>query len=145
MYKNYAKLEFDSNSYNEGFARMAVVAFLAPIDPTIDVLADVKTAVSEAITNCIIHGYENCSGKIYMNMKYEDNVFCVEIIDNGVGIEDVEQAMEPMFTTKSDKERSGMGFCFMEAFMDELRVDSSVCKGTKIVMKKFFRDLNKVD
>lgn len=139
MYKNCAKLEFDSNSYNEGFARMAVAAFLTPIDPTIDVLADVKTAVSEAITNCVIHGYEKCSGKIFMNMSYDNDVFCVEIIDNGVGIEDIERAMEPMFTTKSDEERSGMGFCFMEAFMDELRVDSSLCKGTKIVMKKFFK------
>ena len=138
MYNNFAKLEFDSNSYNEGFARMATVAFLAPIDPTLEVLSDVKTAISEAITNCIIHGYENTCGTIFMNMYFNNNIFRVEIIDNGVGIEDIDKAMEPMFTTKSNKERSGMGFCFMEAFMDELRVDSTVGKGTKIVMKKVF-------
>lgn len=137
MYSNFAKLEFDSNSFNEGFARMVTSAFLMPLDPTLEVLADVKTAICEAITNCIIHGYENTKGTIFMNLQFKDGEFTVEIIDKGVGIENVEKAMEPMFTTKVEKERSGMGFCFMEAFMDELRVDSTVGKGTKIVMKKY--------
>ena len=136
MYTNFVKLEMDSNSYNEGFARMATVAFLAPLDPTIDELADIKTAVSEAVTNAVIHGYARTSGIIYMNMYIEGNEFRVEIEDKGVGIEDIQKAMEPMYTTKKDEERSGMGFCFMEAFMDELKVESKPGEGTTIVMKK---------
>ncbi|MBE5934184.1 MAG: anti-sigma F factor [Lachnospiraceae bacterium] len=141
MYRNKIKMEIDSNSYNEGFARMATVAFLAPLDPTLDEIADIKTAISEAITNCVIHGYEGGEGIIYMNMYIEDNKFSVEIIDNGVGIEDIDKAMEPMYTTKRDAERSGMGFCFMEAFMDELKVDSSVGKGTTIFMNKYINKM----
>ena len=136
MYKNKVNLEIDSNSYNEGFARMATVAFLAPLDPTLDELADIKTAVSEAVTNCVIHGYDGQEGIIYMNMEVEDHKFIVKIKDKGVGISDVNKAMEPMYTTKGDKERSGMGFCFMEAFMDELNVESKVGEGTTITMMK---------
>lgn len=143
MYKNYVNIELDSNSNNEGFARMATVAFLAPLDPTIDELSDIKTAVSEAVTNCIIHGYDNKKGKIYMNMSLENNLFEVEIIDNGVGIADVSKAMEPMYTTKGDEDRSGMGFCFMEAFMDDLKVESEEGKGTKIIMSKYIN--NRID
>lgn len=137
MYVNNVKIRMDSSSCNEGFARMATVAFLAPLDPTVDEIADIKTAVSEAVTNCIIHGYEGGEGIIYMNMKVVDNEFEIEITDEGVGIEDVSRAMEPMYTTKEDEERSGMGFCFMEAFMDELNVESEKGKGTKVVMKKY--------
>lgn len=137
MYKNEVNIELDSISSNEAFARMVTVAFLAPLDPTLDELSDIKTAVSEAITNSIIHGYEKSKGKIYMNMKLEDNKFSVEIIDKGVGINDVKKAMEPMYTTKEEEDRSGMGFCFMEVFMDELKVESKPLEGTKIVMTKY--------
>ena len=142
MYCNKVNIEFDSISNNEAFARMVTVAFLAPLDPTIDELTDIKTAVSEAVTNSIIHGYDEKNGKIYMNMFLEDNKFRVEIIDNGIGIEDIDKAMEPMYTTKEKEDRSGMGFCFMEAFMDELEFISSKNKGTKIIMTKY---INKED
>lgn len=142
MYKNNVNIELDSNSSNEGFARMVTVAFLAPLDPTIDELSDIKTAVSEAVTNCIIHGYDNKDGKIYMRMSIKDNVFRVEIEDKGRGIEDINKAMEPMYTTKEDEDRSGMGFCFMEAFMDELKVESKVGQGTKIIMTKYIKSSN---
>ena len=137
MYKNNISIELDSNSSNEGFARMVTVAFLAPLDPTIDELSDIKTAVSEAITNCIIHGYDGKDGKIYMKMSFRDNEFKVEIEDKGIGIEDIDKAMEPMYTTKEEEDRSGMGFCFMEAFMDDLKVESELGKGTKIIMTKY--------
>ena len=137
MYKNNVNIELDSNSSNEGFARMVTVAFLAPLDPTIDELSDIKTAVSEAITNCIIHGYDGKDGKIYMKMSLRDNEFKVEIEDKGIGIEDIDKAMEPMYTTKEEEDRSGMGFCFMEAFMDDLKVESELGKGTKIIMTKY--------
>ena len=137
MYENNVNIELDSNSSNEGFARMATVAFLAPLDPTIDELSDIKTAVSEAVTNCIIHGYDNKSGKIFMRMSLKDNVFRIEIEDKGIGIADINKAMEPLYTTKEEEDRSGMGFCFMEAFMDELNVESEVGKRTKITMTKY--------
>lgn len=139
MYKNNVNIELDSNSSNEGFARMVTVAFLAPLDPTIDEISDIKTAVSEAVTNCIIHGYNNIDGKIYMKMSLQDNLFRVEIEDKGIGIEDINKAMEPMYTTKEDEDRSGMGFCFMEAFMDNLEVESKVGQGTKIIMSKYIK------
>ena len=142
MYKNNVNIELDSNSSNEGFARMVTVAFLAPLDPTIDEISDIKTAVSEAVTNCIIHGYDNKDGKIYMKMSLQDNLFRVEIEDKGIGIEDINKAMEPMYTTKEDEDRSGMGFCFMEAFMDELKVESKVGQGTKIIMTKYIKSSN---
>ena len=139
MYKNNVNIELDSNSSNEGFARMVTVAFLAPLDPTIDEISDIKTAVSEAVTNCIIHGYDNKDGKIYMKMSLQDHLFRVEIEDKGIGIEDINKAMEPMYTTKEDEDRSGMGFCFMEAFMDNLEVESKVGQGTKIIMSKYIK------
>lgn len=139
MYKNNVNIELDSNSSNEGFARMVTVAFLAPLDPTIDEISDIKTAVSEAVTNCIIHGYDNKAGKIYMKMSLQDNLYRVEIEDKGIGIEDINKAMEPMYTTKEDEDRSGMGFCFMEAFMDNLEVESKVGQGTKIIMSKYIK------
>lgn len=128
--------EFDSISENESLARTVVTAFLARLDPTMEELSDVKTAVSEAVTNAIIHGYEGAPGKIRIHSWIEDNTIWVEIQDQGVGIADIEKAMEPLYTTRPEMERSGMGFAFMEAFMDELWVDSEVDKGTTIRMKK---------
>ena len=133
---NQVSMVFDSCWENEGFARMAVAAFIMNMDPTVDELADVKTAVSEAVTNCVIHGYNGGPGKIYMNCRREDHVITVEVIDHGIGIEDIEKAMEPLYTTRPELERSGMGFAFMEAFMDNLSVESTPGKGTRIVMEK---------
>lgn len=128
--------EFDSISENESLARTVVTAFLARLDPTMEELSDVKTAVSEAVTNAIIHGYDGAPGKIRIHSWIEDNTIWVEVQDQGVGIADIEKAMEPLYTTRPEMERSGMGFAFMEAFMDELCVDSQVDKGTTIRMKK---------
>lgn len=134
--QNEMLLEFDSKSQNESFARTVVAAFAAQLDPTIEELADIKTAVSEAVTNSIIHGYANKKGTIKMHCIILDSELTVEIIDDGVGIDNIEKAMEPLYTTKPELERSGMGFSFMEAFMDELEVESHVGHGTTIKMKK---------
>ena len=133
---NEMELVFDSKSVNEGFARVSVAAFLTQLNPTLEEVADVKTAVSEAVTNAIIHGYEKNSGKISIRCRLEGPVFYIEIEDSGKGIEDVEQAMQPLFTSKPEMERSGMGFSFMEAFMDEISVESQVGKGTIVKMQK---------
>ncbi len=134
--KNEMKMEFQAISSNEGFARVAVGAFIAVLNPTVDELADIKTAVSEAVTNCIIHGYEQQKGSIWIQCKIEGNQIEISITDSGRGIRDVEQAREPLFTTKPELERSGMGFAFMEAFMDELEVVSKVGEGTCVTMRK---------
>jgi stage II sporulation protein AB (anti-sigma F factor) len=134
--KNEMLLEFESRSQNESFARTVVAAFAAQLDPTIEELSDIKTAVSEAVTNSIIHGYADCFGTIRMHCVICGNELTVEITDEGVGIENIEKAMEPLYTTRPELERSGMGFSFMEAFMDELEVISTVGKGTTIRMKK---------
>lgn len=133
---NKMLLEFESRSQNESFARTVVAAFAAALDPTIEELADIKTAVSEAVTNCIIHGYANHVGIIKLRCSIYENELVVEVEDNGIGIENIPKAMEPLYTTRPELERSGMGFSFMEAFMDELEVESSVGKGTLIRMKK---------
>ena len=133
---NEMKLEFDSRSCNEGFARVAVAAFMTQMNPTLEEVADVKTALSEAVTNSIVHGYEGEVQKIIVECRIEGKELRVTVIDKGCGIEDVAQAMEPMFTTKPDAERSGMGFVFMEAFMDEVRVESVPGKGTCVFMRK---------
>lgn len=139
---NECDIRFRSKSENESFARIAVLGFMSMLNPTLEEVADVKTAVSEAVTNCIIHGYEgNEDGIIRMKMKisYSETgkgILEIEISDDGIGIENVSMAMEPMYTTKPDYERSGMGFAFMEAFMDELRVVSVPMMGTKVYMKK---------
>lgn len=130
------RIEFDSKSQNESFARLVIAAFVAQLDPTIEEIADIKTAVSEAVTNCIIHGYENQAGKIVMSCKTEENHLFIEIKDFGIGIDNIEKAMEPLYTTKPELERSGMGFAFMEAFMDELRIISTVGEGTTVYMEK---------
>lgn len=139
VYENEMKLEFSSKSNNESFARIAVAAFITQLDPTIEELADIKTAVSEAVTNCIIHGYEEQEGIIKMECKLFANSIEIEISDNGKGIEDIEQARQPLYTSKSDLERSGMGFTIMESFMDEMKVESVVGVGTKVTMKKMIK------
>lgn len=143
--KNEMKLSFDAVSVNEAFARVVVSAFVTPLNPTIEEISDIKTAVSEAVTNAIIHGYdeeeerEGCRGEVgqvYLHCLIEEDVLHVEVKDTGKGIEDIEQAMEPLFTTKPEMERSGMGFAFMEAFMDDLEVQSRPGWGTRVLMKK---------
>ena len=136
LYDNEMKLEFMSKSNNEAFARITVAAFAAQLDPTIEELADIKTAVSEAVTNCIIHGYENSNGIIKVIAKIFANTLEIEISDSGKGIENIELARKPLYTSKSNLERSGMGFTIMESFMDEVHIESVVDLGTKITMKK---------
>jgi len=136
IYDNEMKLEIISKSNNEAFARIAVAAFASQLDPTIEELADIKTAVSEAVTNSIIHGYEDKKGVITIVCKILDETIFIEISDNGKGIENVEMAKEPLYTSKPDLERSGMGFTIMDSFMDELKVESVVGLGTKVSMKK---------
>ena len=134
--ENEMEITVDSNSENEGFIRVAVAAFMTQMDPTLEEVADVKTAVSEAVTNCIIHGYENKPGKIMIKCTLKDREVYIEIRDKGKGIADIKKAMEPLYTTKPDLDRSGMGFAFMEAFMNDLQVESVLGKGTCVKMKK---------
>lgn len=133
---NEMQLIFDSRSSNESFARVTVAAFMTSLNPTVEEVSDVKTAVSEAVTNAIIHGYENAVHKISIHCRTKGKTLYLEIRDEGKGMEDVQQAMEPLFTTKPELERSGMGFSFMEAFMDRLEVISSPGKGTTVKMEK---------
>ena len=135
-YDNEMKIEFLSKSKNEAFARIAVAAFIAQLDPTVEEVADIKTAVSEAVTNAIIHGYEEKIGIVKLICKIAQNEVFIEISDSGKGIENIEEAKQPLFTTKSNLERSGMGFTIMESFMDEVKVESSLGFGTRITMKK---------
>jgi stage II sporulation protein AB (anti-sigma F factor) len=133
---NEMEIIFDSLSTNEGFARVSVAAFMTQLNPTIEEVADVKTAISEAVTNSIIHGYENQIHKISIQCKIEGQILYVEVKDKGVGIPDIEQAMTPLYTSKPEMDRSGMGFAFMEAFMDEIEVVSKEGEGTTVKMKK---------
>ena len=133
---NEMEIIFDGVSENEAFARVAVAAFLSQMNPTLEEVEDVRTAVSEAVTNAIIHGYETNPGKIRIRCEVREDSFYIEIRDEGIGIEDIERAMEPLFTTKPELERSGLGFVFMQAFMDEVYVESEPGKGTTIKMKK---------
>ena len=139
-FENEMKISFDALSVNEAFARITVAAFVAPLNPTLEEISDIKTAVSEAVTNAIIHGYDELKPgekkQVYMECRICGDVLLVEIKDEGKGIEDIEKAMQPLFTTKPELERSGMGFAFMEAFMDDLEVESVVGSGTVITMKK---------
>ena len=139
LYENEMKLEFLSKSNNEAFARVTVAAFASQLDPTIEELADIKTAVSEAVTNSIIHGYENTEGIVKIVARIFANSIQIEISDTGKGIEDVELAKEPLYTSKGDLERSGMGFTIMESFMDEMKIESIVGMGTKVTMKKVIK------
>ena len=134
---NEIKLSFPSRSSNEGFARAALSAFVTPLDPTIEELADIKTAVSEAVTNAIVHGYPDGIGTVYIHAKLlEKGKLLIRVRDTGCGIENVEQAMEPMFTTCQSGERSGLGFAVMQAFMDRVKVRSHPGKGTTVTLEK---------
>lgn len=133
---NKMKLIFQSKSANESFARVAVAAFAAQLDPTVEELADIKTAVSEAVTNAIIHGYENTQGMVEVECEIYDKKIVIIITDFGRGIVDIDQARLPLYTSKPELERSGMGFTVMETFMDEVNVESSPNNGTRITMVK---------
>lgn len=134
---NETKFQIISRSANESFARAVVSAFSAQLDPTVEELADIKTAVSEAVTNSIVHGYKDTIGVIYITMKIlPDNNLYIKVRDKGVGIENIKQAMEPLYTTCDNGERSGLGFSVMESFMDKLKVSSKVGKGTSVTMIK---------
>lgn len=138
---NEIKLEFLSKSSNEAFARVVAAAFISQLDPTLEELADVKTAVSEAVTNAIIHGYENKTGTIRMNCRLYKKSVEIEIIDEGSGIENVELARQPLYTSRPEMERSGMGFTVMESFMDKVDVISEMGKGTKVILYKTFKSI----
>ncbi len=134
--RNEMRLEFDSISANEAFARVTVAAFMTQMNPSMEEVADVKTAVSEAVTNAIIHGYLGEVHKIVITGEIEDDWLRITVEDKGTGVADIEKAMEPLYTTRPELERSGMGFLFMEAFMDEVQVESEPGKGTAVHMKK---------
>jgi stage II sporulation protein AB (anti-sigma F factor) len=136
------KIEFISKSQNESFARVAVAAFASQLDPTVDELTDVKTAVSEAVTNSIIHGYENKEGIVTIRAYINGRKLKLIVEDAGVGIEDVNLAMQPLYTSRPDLERSGMGFTVMETFMDSLQIHSEKNKGTRVTMEKVFKSLS---
>lgn len=137
LVKNEIKLQLPSKSSNESFARIAVSAFFAQLDPTLDEITDIKTAVSEAVTNCIVHGYANSIGYIFIHAKILDNnKIYIKIRDKGCGIENIQQAIEPMFTTCKSGERSGLGFTVMQNFMDKLDVKSKKGKGTTVILTK---------
>lgn len=142
-YDNEMKIEFISKSANEAFARISVAAFASQLDPTIEELADIKTAVSEAVTNSIIHGYERKQGIVKVFARLRENEIIIEISDQGKGIENIDIAKEPLYTTKPNLERSGMGFTIMESFMDSVEIESVVGLGTKITMTKKIK--NKVE
>ncbi len=137
--ENEMKLEFISKSSNEAFARIAVAAFASQLDPTIEELADIKTAVSEAVTNCIIHGYDKKQGIVKIFARLREKEIILEISDKGKGIENIDIAKEPLYTTKPNLERSGMGFTIMESFMDKVEVESVVGLGTKVTMSKIIK------
>ncbi len=142
MCHNRIKIEFSSKSQNEGFARVAVAAFASQLDPTIEEITDVKTAVSEAVTNSIIHGYDNEDEMITIEASIHGNELTVIVKDNGKGIDNLELAMQPLYTSRPDLERSGMGFTVMDTFMDSLEVKSDKGRGTSISMKKTFTPLS---
>lgn len=134
---NEMKLIIDSKSINEGYSRVAVGAFVASVDPNLEELTDIKTAVSEAVTNAIVHAYNQKAGKIYINVSImENNIIRIKIRDKGIGIENVQKAMEPLFTTAASGERAGLGFAVMESFMDKVKVTSKPGKGTTVTLEK---------
>lgn len=145
IYENEMKLEFLSKSNNEAFARITVAAFASQLDPTIEELADIKTAVSEAVTNAIIHGYEDREGVVKIECKMYAGSIQIEISDTGKGIENIERAREPLYTSKPNLERSGMGFTIMESFMDEVKVESIIGLGTKVTMKKLIKKTDQIE
>ena len=134
---NFMKMTIAGYSKNEALARMCVSAFASQLDPTIEEINDIKAAVSEAVTNCIVHGYPDCIGNIFIELRImEENLLYIKIKDKGRGIENVKQAMEPLFTTSPETERSGLGFSVMESFMDKVKVYSRVGGGTSVIMMK---------
>ena len=134
---NSVKLTFASRSVNEGFARAVVAAFLVPLDPTVPQMADLKTAVSEAVTNCIVHAYPDSIGPVTLTAAlYEGGLVRITVSDRGVGIADVEQAMQPMYTTSNPEERAGLGFAVMQSFMDKVKVSSTPGRGTRVTLSK---------
>ena len=134
---NTMKVAFPSRSANEGFARSVVAAFAAQADPTMDELADIRTAVSEAVTNCIVHAYPDAIGPVTLSIAvYPERLVKITVTDKGIGIPDVEKAMEPLFTTGNPEERSGLGFAVMQSFMDKVKVSSQPGKGTRVVLTK---------
>ncbi len=133
---NIFEITFEAKSINEGFARICVAAFCVQLNPSVDEISDIKTAVSEAVTNCVVHAYPNGKGLIKLRCEIVGNKVIIEISDNGVGIKDIKQAREPFFTTKPNEERSGMGFAVMEGFMDTLSVENNQNGGTKVIMSK---------
>ena len=137
---NKMKVTFDGISENERLARMMVAAFMVGANPTVEELTDVKTAVSEAVTNAVIHGYENAPGEVTMSLAMEKNLLTVVVEDFGKGIEDIHKAREPFFTTRPELERSGLGFAFMDTFMDEVEVSSVPGQGTTVTMKKKIKE-----
>ena len=138
-YDNEMTLEFLSRSCNEAFARITIAAFAAQLDPTIEELADIKTSVSEIVTNSIIHAYETIDGIIKIHSYIENYCLTIEVKDSGKGIEDIEEAKKPLYTSKAELERSGMGFTIVESFMDSLKIESIVGLGTKVTMKKMIK------
>lgn len=136
MKNNKMKLTFLSLSQNESFARSVISCFALNLNPSVAVISDIKTAVSEAVTNAIVHGYPNEIGEITMEAEIKDGAIHINVFDNGIGIENLNDALEPFFTTKADEERSGMGFTIMKSFMDDVRVESEKGKGTKVYMLK---------
>ena len=134
--KNYLKAEFSAKGINESLARIISAGFVIPLDPTIEQLTDIKTSVSEAVTNSVIHGYENKEGVITLELILEDRLLTIKVTDNGIGIPDIEKARKPLYTSKPDSERSGMGFTVMESFMDSLHIVSKINEGTSVIMTK---------
>lgn len=133
---NHIKVEFEAKESNVSFARLVAAGFIAPLDPTVDEAEDVKVAVSEAVTNAIVHGYDKREGVVYMEAFSYDNTVMISVRDTGCGIEDIAKAKEPLFTTKPDEERSGLGFTVMESFMDSLHIESKPDAGTTVTMTK---------
>lgn len=136
QYENEARVFFSAKSENEAFARLFTVGLLTQLDPTISEMTDIKTAVSEAVTNAIIHGYEKQEGQVELFCGYRENKVYIEVADRGKGIADISQAREPLYTSKPEMERSGMGFTIMETFMDHIHIESKVGEGTRIFMEK---------
>lgn len=139
MKDNYLKISFPSKSVNEAFARMVISSFCMPLDPTVEQMNDVKTAVSEAVTNCVVHAYPDKIGTVYITASLSGGSLTISVRDKGIGIENVKQAMQPMFTPDSEGERAGLGFAVMQAFMDTVKVSSKKDKGTKVVMTKIIK------
>jgi stage II sporulation protein AB (anti-sigma F factor) len=141
--RNEMNLQFSALSQNESFARVTVAAFITQLDPTLDDLTEIKTVVSEAVTNAIIHGYENNpEGIVYISVVLEEQCVTLTIRDEGVGIDNLDEAMQPLFTSKPELERSGMGFTIIENFMDQCEVSSTVNVGTTITVKKYLKNSN---